>query len=117
MIKHNKKITLENKIISKENESYLRRFKLSLKTRNRTDGTIYNYARDIISFINYIDKDVTLVTEQDIHTYLNKCKELGNEYKRILRRFRTLSSFYSFLRDKRHIKDDPTLHIKIKEYE
>lgn len=117
MIKHKSKITFENKELSKENLNYLSRFKKSLKARNRADSTIYNYTKDIEQFLQFIKKDITEVTPEDIHIYLTTFKDLGNDYKRIVRRFRVLSSYYSFLAERKIVDQDITLHIKIKDYE
>lgn len=117
MIKHKSKITLENKVISEFNLNYLRRFKRSLKARGRKESTIYNYTKDIEQFLHYIQKDVTEVTKQDIHTYLTEFKSMGNEYDRIVRRFRVLSSYFKFLSERKLVIENITLHMNIKDYE
>lgn len=117
MIKHKSKITIENKEISKLNLNYLGRFKKSLRARHRKDSTIYNYSKDIEQFLQYISKDVTDINSDDIDKYLKEFAELGNSYKRIERRFRPLSSYFKFLNERELIKENVTLHIKIKDYE
>lgn len=117
MIKHKSKITLENKVISDLNKQYLLRFRKSLIARKRKESTIYNYAKDIEQFMQYIQKDMNEICEEDIDRYLKDFKKNGNQYKRIVRRFRVISSFFSFLLDRKYIEEDVTLDINIKEYE
>lgn len=117
MKKHKSKITLENKEMSKDNVRYISRFKKSMKAKGRTDLTVYNYTKDIEQFIQYIQKEVTDITYEDLKIFLDTCKEMGNSYKRLLRRYRVVSSYFKFLVDRKLVTEDITLHIDIKEYE
>lgn len=116
IIKHKSKITFQDREISKTNLNYLKRFRKSLKARNRKDSTIYNYIKDIEQFLQYIQKDIIDINQSDLENYLIEMKRMGNSYNRILRRYRVLSSFYSFLKNRKLISEDITLNIKIIEY-
>lgn len=117
MIKHKSKITMENKEISENNLVYLGRFRKSLIGKKRAKSTIYNYIKDIEQFLQYVKKDIDVITSDDVDEYLKAFKDMGNKYTRLTRRFRVLSSFFKFLKVRGYIEENITKQIKIKDYE
>lgn len=116
MIKHKKKITIERKEMSEGNKNLFDSFMRSLGGRKLTEATKYNYRKDIEDFIYYIDKEIPSITVQDLKDYLNKCKELGNGYSRLERRYRIVQSFYKYVVGKKILEKDITKMVKISNY-
>lgn len=116
MIKHKKKITIDNKEMIHENRTLLDSFIRSLRGRGLTESTKYNYIRDMEQFIYYVEKDLTEVTSNDLVNYLNTCKEYGNGYSRLERRYRIVQSFYKYTTMKKMLTTDITKSVKISDY-
>ncbi|GAA0102487.1 hypothetical protein UT300012_32020 [Paraclostridium bifermentans] len=116
MKKHKRKITIDRKELSEGNKILFDSFMRSLGGRKLKEATKYNYRKDIEDFIFYIDKDIKDITVQDLRDYLDKCKELGNGYARLERRYRIVQSFYKYTVSKKLLEKDITKMVKISNY-
>ena len=116
MIKHKRKITIERKEMSERNKNLFDSFMRSLSGRKLKENTKYNYKKDIEDFIYYIDKEIPDISVQDLKNYLDKCKELGNGYSRLERRYRIVQSFYKYTVNKKLLEKDITKMVKISNY-
>lgn len=86
--------------------NYIDDFKTDLKfVHNYSDNTVLAYGSDLKAFYEYIKKDLSLVTSEDIKKYI---KSINNKSdKSIARLLTTLRMFYDFLEQKSIIKVSP----------
>lgn len=98
--------------ISEENLRYLEKYEMDMQIRELSEKTIYNYKRDLIQWMSYLNKNqfncsVKEVTDDDIEEFIFFCKKKGNNTERIKRRFASISAFYKYLRKKKIVKENP----------
>ena len=98
--------------ISEENLRYLERYEMDMQIRELSEKTIYNYRRDLLQWMSYLNKNqcncnVKDVTDDDIEEFIFFCKKGGNNTERIKRRFSVISAFYKYLRKKKVVKENP----------
>ncbi|HDD68973.1 MAG TPA: hypothetical protein ENG61_01275 [Candidatus Korarchaeota archaeon] len=79
-----------------------------MELRGYRPGTIRQYFYDVKRFLNWLKKDPTKVTEQEISAYLLKIKsERSLSNSTLLRRIASLRTFYEFLVDQGMIETNP----------
>ncbi len=79
--------------------------------KNYSIKTIESYSNDLIDFCNYLNKDLIIISEDDIMKYLKYLND--NKFKRatISRKISTLKSFYKFSNKKKIMGSNPTEYI------
>lgn len=104
----------EDKIkqINPETMKLWRRYEMDMSLRELSPKTIYGYKSDAIQWFIYIldyqdNRSVTELEDCDIEEFLFFCKQSGNNSRRMKRRMSTISAFYTYLRKKRSIKENP----------
>lgn len=110
-----KRVVIDKKFedgISEENLRYLEKYEMDMQIRELSEKTIYNYKRDLIQWMSYLNKNqfncsVKEVTDDDLEEFIFFCKKQGNNTERIKRRFSSISAFYIYLRKKKIIKENP----------
>lgn len=114
-LKRSKPIIIDHELekqINPINLQLLKKYKRDMEIRELSALSIYNYERDILSWMAYLVREqfnpsVKDVTEDDIEEFIYYCKEQGNNTERIKRRMSSVSAFYKFLRKKKEIQDNP----------
>ena len=66
--------------ISEENLRYLERYEMDMQIRELSEKTIYNYRRDLLQWMSYLNKNqcncnVKDVTDDDIEEFIFFCKK------------------------------------------
>ncbi len=80
-----------------------------------SDNTLQSYRRDILQFVEYIEKNrlnYLKIKKEDIKTYLKYLKEVGKKASTISRNLASIRSFYQFLIKNKKTKQDPTEDIQ-----
>lgn len=90
-----------NKKIIEEFISYL------LIEKNYSENTIYSYEEDIKNFDNFIKKDLTRVSREDIKNYIHLLSKENMKETSISRHISALKTFYKFLLIEKKINTDP----------
>lgn len=80
--------------------------------KNYSDLTIKSYGIDLREFSEYIKKNITSVTKEDIKKYLNYLFIKEDKNKTVSRKISTLKSFYKFLKENEVITINPASNIK-----
>lgn len=98
--------------INPENLKLLEKYKSDMGLRGLSEGTIYNYSRDITQWFVFIyekqdNKHVKNLKEDDIEEFIYDCKKNGNNVSRIKGRMSALSAFYIYLRRKKVCIENP----------
>ncbi len=92
-------------------------FLISLKVeRNASPLTIESYSIDLSQFLEWIgdDKDISLISTEEIRSYMAFCIEKNIKDTTIRRKMATLQSFFTFLEDQEYIIKSPFRKIKKK---
>lgn len=117
MPKRSKRIELHNKEklknINPETMMLLQKYKVDMSLRDLSEGTMYQYEKDLNQWFIYIydnqfNQSVKDLTDDDITEFFYFCKQQGNNTERIKRRMAAISAFYKFLRKKKIVKENPT---------
>ena len=98
--------------IEKKNRLYIKEFLDYLRyEKGSSNNTIIGYERDLMMFFEYIQEDVSEITEEHIFEYIEK---LNRQLKRntVLRKISSVRTFYKFCYLNKMVKDDPTGMIK-----
>jgi len=81
---------------------------------NKSEDTILSYNHDLKMFFDWINKDVTAITEDDIRDYIYHLKSIDNIASTRARRICTLKKFFWYCNEvKKIISINPTLKIKV----
>lgn len=92
------------------NQNYLEMYENFLKfEKNYTNNTVMSYLKDVNLFYNFIEKDLIMVTNEDIKRYLKELSNLSNAT--ISHILSSLTSFYNFLEKINVITINPTENI------
>ena len=92
------------------NQNYLEMYENFLKfEKNYTNNTVMSYLKDVNLFYNFIEKDLIMVTNEDIKRYLKELSNLSNAT--ISHILSSLTSFYNFLEKVNVITINPTENI------
>ncbi len=91
---------------------FLEKYKIDMSVRELSDRTIENYLSDLGQWFRYIylyqnNKSVKDLDEDEIVQFLYFAKTTGNSTRRNKRRTSVISSFYTFLRRKKLIENNP----------
>lgn len=114
-LERSKRIVFDNKLeeeINPDNLKLLQKYKIDMELRDLSSVSIYNYERDLIQWMSYMNKEqfnlnVKEATENDIEEFIYYCKQQGNNTERLKRRTSAISAFYKFLRKKKEIIENP----------
>ncbi len=79
--------------------------------KNYSDKTIRSYEIDLIEFFEFLNKELSLITEDDIISYLKFLNDKKSKRSTISRKISTFKSFYKFLNKKKIIDNNPTEYI------
>ena len=87
----------------------LKEFTDFLKIEKRhSANTVEAYGRDISRFIDFIgDRPFATIDSRNIRAFLLKCREEGQNARSTARYLSSLKSFFKFLCDEQHLKDNP----------
>lgn len=110
MEKNEKKIKDEK--ITKKNNVYIKEFLdyLSLE-KGSSINTVQGYERDLKLFLNFVNKEVEKVEEEDIYEYIENISE-NLKRNSVLRKISSIKTFYRFCYLNKMVKTDPTGMIK-----
>lgn len=100
------------KTVNSETMKLWNRYKIDMSLRELSEKTISGYENDFEHFVLYVldnfdNRCVTDLDEGDITEFLFFCKSSGNNSRRIKRRMSAISAFYTFLRKKKIISENP----------
>lgn len=104
--------------INPDNLKLIKRYKMNLTNEGKSAATIYNYERDLLNWLSYVNvyqdnvhvKDLEM---EDIEEFIFFCREQGNNNDRINRRLSVISPFYEdFLMVRNYADSNPTKGIK-----
>lgn len=91
-------------------DSFLNR----LKTIGKSDGTITMYKSTLVEFMKWFesngkdfDKDIENIDDNTIYDYLSWCTDKGNDDNTKKRKLSTIKSFFTYLRKRRLVKENP----------
>ncbi|WP_129596016.1 tyrosine-type recombinase/integrase [Anaerophilus nitritogenes] len=92
-------------------EKFITSFKMSLRKKRREKNTIESYVRDIRQFLNYIDKPVVEIEENDVLDFIEylESEEQGLSPKTVNRKITSINAFVLHLNEGYQIQ----IHIKI----
>ena len=76
-----------------------------------SDNTIESYKNDLYKFYDFLKKDMTNVTENDINNYLMSLKKNGSNERSIRRNISALHSLFKFLLIEKKVKHNVTENI------
>lgn len=76
-----------------------------------SENTISSYQEELSLFMEYIKKNPTSISKEDILKYMKYQKEKGNQEKTIAHLVTVLRSFYKFLEIENKISENPTEYI------
>lgn len=79
--------------------------------KNYSIKTIESYSNDLTEFYNYLNKELKIVSEEDIMKYLKFLNDKKSKRATISRKISTLKSFYKYLNKKKIISNNPTEYI------
>ena len=99
--------------INPETKVLFEKYKIDMMMRNLSPATQKHYVYDLYQWMIYVldkqqNRSVTTLTDDDITEFLYFCKSEGNNAERIKARIAAISSFYRYLRKKKHIIENPT---------
>lgn len=84
--------------------------------RHRSRNTVESYKRDILHYINYLEKhdniDITAATTETVTAYLSVLRSGGKAASTVSRAAASLKSFYSFIMRNGIIKENPATAIE-----
>lgn len=108
-----------------------------LENKGYSDRTMETYGSNLINFFAYMEgykgwnrpqkyqqekfadsyafintRHIKSITDEDIEEYLNKCKRLGNSNSTIQNKLETIKSFFTYLKKKKIINDNPTDYVE-----
>ncbi len=93
--------------------NYIDGFLLFLKdNKNYSDLTIINYRKDLVEFLDFINKDLCSVNREDIKKYLLLLFEHNNKNSTVSRKISSLKSFYKFMKENGYVKSSPVNAVK-----
>lgn len=98
--------------INPETMKLWKKYKSDMILRELSERTILGYENDLQHWWIYIydnqgNQCITDLTEDDITEFLVFCKTEGNNSRRMKRRMSSISAFYTYLRKKRVITENP----------
>lgn len=98
--------------INPETMKLWKKYKSDMTLRELSERTISGYENDLQHWWIYIydnqgNQCITDLTEDDITEFLVFCKIEGNNSRRMKRRMSSISAFYTYLRKKRVITENP----------
>ena len=90
-------------------------YKNYLSNRNLSENTVSSYIYDVRSFKEYLGEEYGLnlneTKKSHILTYLVNLQKNGKSSSTISRTISALKNFFNFLKDEKHIQDNPTISI------
>ena len=104
--------------INPDNLRFLRRYEVALGNAGKSKATIYNYERDLINWLCYVNEyqdnmHVKDIEMEDVEDFVFFCREHGNNNKRIQRRLSSISAFYEkFLMVRGYVDKNPVDNIE-----
>ena len=103
--------------VNPRNMRLWKQFKNAKIAAGRSEGTLIGYESDLFQFFRFLNSEcddaiIPEITEEEIELFISRCKESGNNEKRIRRRLASLSSFFIYLKEKRKIKDNWVDYVK-----
>lgn len=99
-------------LVNPETKKLFKRYERDMVLRELSPCSIYNYLTDLKAQACWVldNQDNTSVlewSEDDITDFLFYCKQIGNNSRRMKRRMSSISAFFTYLRKKRLIKENP----------
>lgn len=80
--------------------------------KNYSNLTIINYRKDLLEFLDFINKDLRKVQKEDIRAYLNVLFNNDNKSTTVSRKISSLKSFYKYMKIKELVIVNPASSIK-----
>jgi site-specific recombinase XerD len=118
--KRSRKINTKSKYeetINSENLKLLKKYMIYIKNKNLAKTTIYNYERDLIYWLSWINEHklnchLSEIDDDMVEEFIYFVREQGNNANRIKRRLSSIAAFYKYLKMKRLINDNPMDYIE-----
>ena len=99
--------------IEKSYMQYLHLFLVRKKTEGKSDKTLQQYYLHISHLLQYLNKSLDKITENDLFVYLAKYKKSRNVSNVYLNNMRLVfSSFFSWLNAKGYISENPAIGLE-----
>lgn len=99
--------------IDKSYMNYLQLFLIRKKTEGKSDRTLDQYKLHLVKLLQYLNKPLNKITEDDLFLYLATYKKIRNVSNTYLDNIRLVcSSFFTWLNNKGYITKNPTVGLE-----